>query len=121
MHTYPHGLITLTRFQNYTNDIDFERLITATNDLKYSINEKLLAWYLLNNMDINDDSLVCAREFIQNVLDKFEFLNVTLTPKIYENVEIFSGLLDNSINSLLRSYEYDEVGECKLKIKSSYL
>jgi hypothetical protein len=119
MHTYPHGLITLTRLQNYTNDIDFERLITTTDNLKYSINEKLLAWYLLNNMDTNDDLYICAKEFTKNVLNKFEFLNVTLSPKIYENVEIFSGLLANSISSLLRSYEFDEVSDCKILIHAN--
>jgi hypothetical protein len=113
LQSYPHGLVSLLRLQNITqNKFDFERIVT-TQQLGYTINNKMLLWSILDKMDKDEDDHISIREIIDAIFFQLRMLDVKIPNKTHENVNVYVTMLENSVKSLLAKYGFTDVSQCK--------
>ncbi|RNA43490.1 hypothetical protein BpHYR1_014041 [Brachionus plicatilis] len=118
--TYPHGLISLNRVQNITNGFfNLERVVVA-HQLIYSINIKVLSYYLLTYMDIDNDGMVSQAEYTYTILNALRVFNITLSQKAEENLVVYFDIYQSSVESILNKYGIKESGLLEGMILSEY-
>lgn len=82
----------------------------------YSINLKVLSYYVLTFMDIDNDGFVSQSEYTYTILNALKNFNVTLSQKAEENLVVYFDIYQSSVDSIMSKYGIKESGLRKFKI-----
>lgn len=117
---YPHGLVTFNRLQNMTRHFyNLERMI-VTEKTGYSVNTKLLASSVLAKMDRDSDGYVSQSDYVFSLLYFVRQLNVTVDPKVNENLKSYFEIYLSSLQQLLVKYGLNDINLMEGKILPEY-
>jgi hypothetical protein len=76
---------------------------------------------LLSGVDSDDDGYLSLREVTGFILDKLNYLNISLTPEVKTNVNSYLDVMDSSIQGLLSKYNLKDVSQCILMNINPYI